>query len=96
LSLWSQKKEARAPLGSVAAAVPQTRAAAAPVAPLQTAVTPTEHFLFTFFILKKTLYAVKVISPLRLFIRKETIKLHHVRTFFSFGNVMKKTDKKAN
>jgi len=35
-----------------------------------------------FFYFKKTLYAVKVISPLRLFIRKETIKLHHVRTFF--------------
>lgn len=30
------------------------------------------------------MYAVKVISLLRLFIRKETIKMHHVRTFFFF------------
>lgn len=48
LSVWLQRKEAQALLGSAAAAVLQTRAAAAPVAPLQTAVTPTEHFLFTF------------------------------------------------
>lgn len=39
-------------------------------------------FIYFFIFKKKTLYAVKVISPLRLFIRKETIKMHHVRTFF--------------
>lgn len=67
------RKEAQAPLGSAAAAVPQTRAAAAPVVQLQIAVTPTEHFLFTFFIFLKTLYAVKVVSP-ETFYKKEKEK----------------------
>ncbi len=70
LSLWSQRKEAQAPLGSAAAAVPQTRAAAAPVVQLQIAVTPTEHFFLYFFYFFKTLYAVKVVSP-ETFYKKE-------------------------
>ncbi len=71
VSLWSQRKEAPVPLGSAAAAVPQTQAAAAPVVPLQIAVTPTEHFLFTFLFFLKTLYAVKVVFPSETFYKKE-------------------------
>lgn len=84
LSLWSQRKEDQAPLGSAAAAVPQTRAAAAPVAPLRTAVTPTEHFLFTFFYFLKNIVCSQGYFSSETFYKKRDNKNASCQNIFFF------------